>query len=55
MQAIEYAQKNLVNNDDDERLQETLVLLAFKPDTDCEKYEVSKSLKKSRAFYILLS
>lgn len=43
MGAIDYSRKHLVDIEGmnpPERLQETMVLLAFKPDTHCEKYKV---------------
>ena len=42
MGAIQYAQRFLVESEgmSKEKLQETMVLLAFKPSTECEKYKV---------------
>ena len=42
MGAIQYAQRYLVESEgmSKEKLQETMVLLAFKPSTECEKYKV---------------
>ena len=46
MGAIQYAQRFLVESEgmSKEKLQETMVLLAFKPSTECEKYKVSGML-----------
>jgi len=48
MDAIKYAQKNLVEGEgmSKEKLQETMALLAFKPNTECTKYKALFSLNR---------